>query len=557
VSQLAHYAPGALAADELPPPTPEAWGEVYEACLAEDPCLFARDVLGLEIGPHMLAWGDMVQGSRRVAAMAARDHSKSTFFSYAYPIWRAWGDPGCEVYLFSATLEQAIEFLDIILYGRGNLRGMVDIPELAHLVPTKEDTYHNPRLRLMRSDARLKNGSRIRAVGYGKKIRGRHPRYIVCDDVLNDEDMYSETVRRKHIDYYKSAITNMITPDGQICCVGTPYHAADLWKFLKDNPKYTFRRFPGLYTDRHGNERALFPWRYSVEALRSKKVEIGPVAFTREILCQPISDDLSIFPSYVFPPLRDERISLRPTRAQIAARGLTCYAGVDIAISANVAADYFCVFVVGVDPLGNHHIVDIFRAKGMQFRQQLDVIERMCRRYDVQLCHIEANQMQRVWSDEMVRTTDVPVRPFVTLATNKYPLDRGLPGLRILTDNEKVVIPYAQDGYTREAVGIWEAECSAFGFVDGKLQGAGEHDDTVMAWWMAEEAAKLGGFAFAFGDEEGDAEAEAELLGEAPGDHEDWEAVMLGDADEDEMIGFDDDADRAEDEALGAYSLTG
>ena len=69
--------------------------------------------------------------------------------------------------------------------------------------------------RLKKTDVRLTNGSRLRAIGYGKAIRGAHPKYIVLDDPLNDEDMWSETTRKKNIEYFKSAIVNMITPDGQ------------------------------------------------------------------------------------------------------------------------------------------------------------------------------------------------------------------------------------------------------------------------------------------------------------------------------------------------------
>lgn len=525
------------------------WQEVYLEMLRTNLCLFAKDILGLQMGPHLIEWGDMVNKHRRLALIAARDHSKSTFFSYAYPIWRAWTEPGCEVYLFSSTLDGAMEFLDTIIYGNGDtldeetgevipgLKGMVEIPELQHLVPSQDDMRRDRKARLNRRDVRLTNGSRLRAVGYGKKIRGRHPKYIVLDDVLNDEDMYSETVRQKHIDYFTSAISNMVHPKGQIVCVGTPFHMGDLWGFLSKNKIYKFKRYPGIYQgkvgtfiDEHGEEqpkyedRALFPWRWSLEALRLKKKEVGTVAFTREILCKPISDDLSIFPSFLFPPLYAKEITLRPNRETLRARQLTCFMGVDIAMSASVGADYFVIFVIGVDPQGMHYIVDIHRSKGLSFKRQLEQIEHFARRYDVALCFIEANQAQRVWSDEMKRTTDVPVKEFVTLATNKYPLDKGVPGLRILLENEKYVIPRG-DPYSRKQTGIWIDEAVQFGFHDGKLQSVGTHDDTIMAWWMATEAKKHGGFSFAFGAEDDD--DMADLLGEGE-DGESWEDVMLG-----------------------------
>jgi len=509
------------------------WGPVYEQMLQLDCCLFARDILSLEIGPHLLAWGDMIYDNDRIATLAARDHSKSTFWSYAYPIWRAWMDPGCEVYIFSKTLDSACEFLDIIVYGKDNLSGLTGTPALAHMVPSPDEVRRDPRLRLNRADVRLKNGSRIRAMGWGKATRGRHPKYIVCDDVLNDEDMWSETVRMKNIEYFRSAISQMVAPDGQLVVVGTPFHMADLYGELRQNKRYKFVAFPGIVSDpKTGIERALFHWRWTLESLYAKRTEIGNVAFAREILCQPISDDLSVFPSYLFPPLFDKALRLRPTLAELRGRGWTTYMGVDIARSANVGADYFVIFVIGKDRQGFSHVVDIRRSKGLPFRKQLEEIAVTAQLYDPALIFIESNAMQQVYTDEMRRLTDLPVKEFVTLATNKYPLDRGVPGLRILMENGKLVIP-RNDELSRRITDVWIRECQMFGYIDGKLQGIGTHDDTVMSWWFAMEAAKAGGFSFAFGAE--DTEASDDFMGD--GGDESWEAVMLGDSRADEAEG--------------------
>jgi hypothetical protein len=504
------------------------WAEVYTDMMKASICLFGRDILGLELGPHLILWGDLIHQHGRIATNAARDHSKSTFWSYAYPIWRVWMDPGQEVYLFSKTLEGACEFLDIIMYGRDNLKGMVDIPELAHLVPDPDAVRTDRRLKVTQSDVKFTNGSRIRAMGWGKATRGRHPKYIVCDDVLNDEDMWSETVRRKNIEYFKSAISQMVPPGGQLIVVGTPFHMADLYGWLRKNKRYKWVVFPGIIKDPEtGADRALFPWRYSLDQLYEKREEIGSVSFTREILCQPISDDISVFPQYLFPPLYDMTLKIRPSLDEIRSRGWTTYMGVDIARSANVGADYFVVFVIAKDREGNCYIVDIRRSKGLAFRRQLEEIAIAAQLYDPALIFIEANAMQQIYTAEMRRLTDLPVKEFVTTAQNKYPLDKGVPGLRIGLENKKVVIPRGDDLSVR-ITDVWISECTQFGFVDGKLQGIGEHDDCVMGWWFANEASLAGGFSFAFGDEDGDASDDWQ----DDGTEESWEDVMLGGRDE-------------------------
>lgn len=497
-------------------PTREKLCKIAQAENNEELAAFAAgdvlwdEVVSVEDAGQRETWSVCVPGFENYIAADIVNHN-STFFSYVCPVWWAWKEPGVEIYIFSKTQEQAQEFIDTILWGRNNLKGIADIPALSHLVPD-QDGVRDPRkrTRLNRSDVILTNGSRIRAVGYGKAIRGRHPKYVVLDDPLNDEDMWSETVRQKNIAYFQSAIVNMVMPSeqyedhfegGQCIVVGTPYHMADLFGWLEKNEVYKFYRYPGIIKE-NGTERALFPWRWTLKQLYNKKKEIGSVAFSREILCLAINDDISIFPTYLFPPLFDELMTLRPTKEMIAQRGWTIYQGIDIARSASVGADFFVIYTLGKDRAGTRYLVDMHRSKGLSFRKQLEQIGIEAAKYDPSLIFIEANVMQQIYTGEMRRMTDLPVKEFTTLAVNKYPLDKGVPGLRIVLENEKFVIPRG-DEYSRVISDMWMSECSQFGWVDGKLQGIGSHDDTVMAWWFAEEAAKAAGFSFAFDDDDG------------------------------------------------------
>lgn len=112
--------------------------------------------------------------------------------------------PGRVGYIFSATDTQAIEHLDKIrkeVLGGGE-HGDAN-PALAGLLPLKKDAART---------IRFANGSEIRARGFGARVRGGHPYWIVCDDILNDDHIWSENVRQKAVDYYLSAIEPMCVP---------------------------------------------------------------------------------------------------------------------------------------------------------------------------------------------------------------------------------------------------------------------------------------------------------------------------------------------------------
>lgn len=465
------------------------------------------------IGKHHQAWDDLIAENERVVIQAARDHGKSFFFSLAYPIWRAgWTHPGKLGYIFSATQEKASEFLEQIA------EEIVANPKLHHLIPIEGTRRWSKRQIILR------NGSKIRARGMGVKVRGGHPYWCICDDVLSDEDIYSETVRRRHIDYFLSSIENMVVPGGQIVVVGTPMHYADLYGYLASNEladeagkkheEYVCRTFPAI------NEKGelLFPERYNQKRLDSKKRKLKSAArFAREFLCKPLSDEASLFPSTLFEG-GDVRVpyQLGLPASYWQERGMLRYTGVDFAMSAESGADYTVIFTVAVDQNKNRWLANVRWGKGWSFQRQISEIKDEYALMRPEVIHAEANQMQRIFTDEIVRETDIPIRKFFTagvqpkqpwrkgmtsLTMGKHNIDRGVPSLRMTLENRKWRIPRGDENAVL-TTDRWMGEMQAMSWQNGKVVSVGEHDDFVMAMWMCDTAVRAGGFQFSFGDKE-------------------------------------------------------
>jgi hypothetical protein len=457
-------------------------------------------------GDHHFEWDNLVSGKQargvqgiRACILAPRDHGKSFFFNLAYPIWRGmFGKPGEVGYIFSANQQLAIEFLEKIV------EEITSNPKLQHLAPRNwEQVWSKRRIKLT-------TGVEIRTRGFGVKVRGGHPHWIICDDVLGDENITSEITRKRCIDFFFSAITNMVIPGGELLVVGTPMHQADLYAKLRENGVYRMWRKAALQKGK-----PLWPTRYSLVLLKAKKEDIGSVRFTREFLVQPFSDEMSMFPSYLFVgEVLLPTVTLGMGGAYWDSIGITNRVmGVDIAMSAETGADFLVIFVMARDANGNRWICEILREKGMSFQAQLDLIDSTSKLYQCSLVFIEANQMQRVWSDELIRTSDMPVKKFFTTGSgkgrttnvsqsaNKHSLEAGVPILRPLFENKKWRIPRGNDQRTIENVNAWSGEMQAMSFIDGKVQSVGEHDDCVMACWIAEQALRAGGFSASFGAE--------------------------------------------------------
>lgn len=512
----------------------EDWPEILAELAQESCAFFASQYLQgppeapyngrFLIGEHHEEWSDAVAEHARLCVLAPRDHGKSFFFNMAYPIWQAQKHPNRKGYVFSGSQPQAEEILaDIALEIETN-------PLLKHLNPSvKTGRWSSTRIVLA-------NGHKIYARGYGTKVRGAHPIWIVCDDVLNDDSMYSDLVRRKSIEYFYSAITNMIVPGGQIIVVGTPFHQQDLYGDLSRNNEYEFKRYRALSEEKDEEgarilgpdgkpiERALWPERYPVPALHARRREIGQTRFSREQLCQPVSDDASLFPLNYFrgEPVEQFHFKLGSPAKWWDQMGITQrFMGVDFAISTNVGADYTVIWVMGLDKVGNRWVIDIIRDKGLPFETQKSLIRNAALKYDPQLIFLESNQMQRIFHDDLLRTTDLPIRPVHT-GENKHHLEKGMPSLRVLLENQKLRIPRGDD-YSRDMTDIWIDEMRNHTFQGGRVVSVGEHDDCAMAFYICEQALRQGTFGFSFREEEGDDEAYREVMTGLPAPGVEWE----------------------------------
>jgi len=466
------------------------------------------------VGRHHEEWDRIVAENDRVLIEAARDHGKSHFFSLAYPIWMAgYVKPGSLGYIFSSTQDTANALLALVK------EELLNNPKFEHLVPATRDRLWS------KKEIRLRSGSVIRARGMGVKVRGGHPDWIVVDDGLTDEDIYSETIRRRTIDYFLSAIVNMVKPGGQLIVVGTPMHFGDLYGHLKETGQYHCSKYPAI----NAKGEILFPERYDRKRLENRKHEVGPARFAREFLCQPLTDESSLFPSHLFSG-GDVRLpyKLGLPAAYWEKLGWPRYTGVDFAMSASASADWTVIFTVAVDQQGNRWIVNLQRVKGAGFQAQLDMIKEEYARFLPDVIHAEANQMQRIFSDEIIRETDLPIRKFFTsgvqpkqpwrhgmtsLTMGKHSIDRGVPSLRMSLENRKWRFPRG-DAHSIELVDVWFGEMMAMGWVNGQVSSVGDHDDTVMASWMVDAAIRLGSFSFSFGEDsiEGTPELEEETL---------------------------------------------
>lgn len=431
---------------------------------------------------HHIEWGNLVQNYKKLCVIAARDHGKSFFFSFAYIIWKMYRYEKSTAYKI-APKEYQMSKLGMLITNEFNLAkhllGLVK-EEIENNSLLREKLFPGKEHKWAETEITCRNGASLVIKSFGSKMRGFHPGYVVLDDFMNDSVLYSEEQRNKYISMFHSVVMNMLVPGGQAINVGTPYSSKDLFADLKGKKAWSVFEYPALFPD--GS--LLWSDRHNIQSILEKKDTQGSLIFSREILVRPISSDSTIFPwnvlSRSFLGMDDytvvQNIWSHPkkfTRVAI---------GCDFGISASIGADYSVFIVLAVDEYNNYWLLNMWRERGKSYTEQLAVLKKLNTDFKPEVIFVETNQMQVIFA-QGAKDAGLPIVEHTT-GINKHDLRAGLPGLAILFEQGKFKFPRGD----QRSIDITDTICLELSTVTwtekGRLEGVGEHDDTCMSLWI-------------------------------------------------------------------------
>lgn len=227
---------------------------------------FSVKFLGIKWLPHYSEWEQIALNEKRAVIQAPRGHGKSTFWSFALPLWDVIRGEA-DVLLVSYSEDQVRRLIrEIKIAVETN-------PYLEPIRPSAAEIWGTDQLT-------WSDGGIISGLGFGTSSRGRHPKRIIVDDPLKDMGgMSAEDQERA----YFGVITGMAMAETKIATVGTPIDFNDLLAKLESNPVYTKWRRPALE-----DGKPLCPELFTVETLNMRRLEMGSINFSREYLLERI-----------------------------------------------------------------------------------------------------------------------------------------------------------------------------------------------------------------------------------------------------------------------------
>lgn len=299
----------------------------------------------------------------RMAVIAPRRSAKSTWSSFAYPLWCAVEGHEPYIQIVSDSIGQAHLWLEAIQHElEDNALLAADYPHMCGPGPV----WRQDRMR-------LRNGVVIEALGTGSKIRGRRnrqdrPSLIVVDDPENEDHVTSAVMRERSWQWFTRAVLNAGTVHSNIIVLGTTLHRECLVLRLQKAAGWQARLFQAvvqwpermdfwarweeIYNDwenanRAGDARAfyeqhrielhegaevLWPEAESLYDLMCLRATIGRAAFAAEKQGDPVDPSVCEWPSSYFdyPGFWFERwpeyltiktLALDPSKGQDAKKG--------------------------------------------------------------------------------------------------------------------------------------------------------------------------------------------------------------------------------------------
>ena len=440
-----------------------------------------------ELAYHTLEWFSMMQLYQHLCVIAARDHSKSFSFSFANPLWRLYR------YQKGDGLTDLPD--DIKYYREGML--ITNEYKLAKklLKKIKEEVKYNDILNKAlypegdegnwaSESISCKNGAEITLSSFRTSNRGPHPGWVVVDDFLDRSAMYSKEQRETFKESFKAEIMNMVLPQGTVDVVGTPFHERDLYYELKQDPGWSVFEYPAVFPD--GS--VLWANRYNFESLKAKRLSLGPLIFSREILVRPISDSTSIFPWSILEKayVGMDGYKLVTNRASFPVKFRKVAIGVDWAMSATVGADYTEMTVLGEDFQGDVWLLAIKTLHGASHNEQIQTLKALNIAFSADIVMVEINGFQRVMADLAVQEGLTNIVQETTTSHSKKDFYEGLPALAVPFDQGKVHFPRGDENSIEKTNEICsQLNSIAFDEDTGKLESVTEHDDKAMSLYFS------------------------------------------------------------------------
>lgn len=171
-------------------------------------------------------------GKKNLLILGPRGSAKSTAVTVTYTSWKIGRNPLLRFMLACASMEKQGQ-----AFGRQldsiwtkNERYIKIFGELKPAQPVKWDATEKI-VNRVEPPGGLKDPT-LSVVGLGTAVPSRRADEIIIDDIVTQDNAYSEIMRKNVIQFVTQTLSPILVPGGRTVCVGSSWHTADLYQVL-------------------------------------------------------------------------------------------------------------------------------------------------------------------------------------------------------------------------------------------------------------------------------------------------------------------------------------
>ena len=336
---------------------------------------------------------------KRFVLLWPRGHAKTECTTVNYVSWLVGNYPDIHINIVTKTASLAEEILTAIMTRIESDERYIEIfGELRPEIP-KKWTGHE--IIIKRSE--ISKNATIKASGLLGPITGGRSDLIVCDDIIDEENVRTRLQIEKVQLWFNKVLYPTLYPWGAIIVIGTRWSYADLYDDLLRNWPHDVKR--AIQQD----GKPLWPEYWTLDKLEDRRKQIGSIIFNCQYQNDPTGMEGDLLKSewlqsWDYPP----------------SSGNIKYAGVDPALG---EGDYQSIATLSIDKTSKQGFLEDVWAEAIPFPQFLQKLRHLHEVNNYAKIFVEANAFQKV----LTFMQELAGLPIVTSQTSKDKEQRFIP----------------------------------------------------------------------------------------------------------------------------------
>ena len=383
----------------------------------------------------LIQWWNREDAKSHQLVLLPRDHGKSAMAAYRVA-WEITKNPAIRVLYISSTSNLAIKQLKFIKDILTSPIYRKYWPDMVHIDESKREKWTETEISVdhPRRKERIIRDPTVFTAGLTTGITGLHCDIAVLDDVVVDDNAYSEEGREKVLNQ-AGYLASIVGTDGRIWVVGTRYHPKDLYSNLQERIVEIYDEFGEtidsqyLYetmertveTNGDGTGEYLWPrlqhtdgywYGFNQQILAKKRADYpDPARFRAQYYNNPNDYGSSTIDASCFQYYDKKNLHQDGGHWYYKESRLNVFAGVDFAYSINAKADFTAIVVIGLDAKFNYYILDVIRFKTNKISDYFDHILRLYSKWGFRKIRAEITAGQAVIVKDLKALSIEEVRP--------------------------------------------------------------------------------------------------------------------------------------------------